>query len=127
LRKFKVNVNGSFYEVEVEELGGSATTVGSQKLVAQAPVAAPVAAVAPKPVAPPVQTGGTTVLSPMPGVIKDVRVKVGDKVDPSTVVVILEAMKMENEIFAGVTGTISAVNTSKDSSVNTDDLLVTIV
>jgi biotin carboxyl carrier protein len=62
----------------------------------------------------------------MPGIIKDVRVKVGDVVGPDTIVVILEAMKMENEIFAGISGKVTAVHASKDSSVNTDDPLVTI-
>lgn len=129
MRKFRVNVNGSAYEVEVEELGAAA--------VHSAPAPAPVSAPAPKPAAPapaPVaapkpQTapaGAGAVTSPMPGVIKDVRVKVGDKVTPDTVVVILEAMKMENEIFAGVSGTVTAVHTSRDASVNTDEALVTI-
>lgn len=129
MRKFRVNVNGSAYEVEVEELGAAA--------VHSAPAPAPVSAPAPKPAAPapaPVAApkpqaapaGAGAVTSPMPGVIKDVRVKVGDKVTPDTVVVILEAMKMENEIFAGVSGTVTAVHTSRDASVNTDEALVTI-
>ena len=128
MRKFKVNVNGNAYEVEVEELGGSASYVPAPapapapRVAAPAPSLAPAAA--PKPAA--VTVGAGSVVSPMPGVIKDVRVKVGDKVTPDTVVVILEAMKMENEIFAGVSGTVTAVHTSRDASVNTDEALVTI-
>jgi len=131
LRKFKVNVNGNVYEVEVEELGGSASyapapapaAAPAPRPAAPAPAPAPATA-APKPSAAPAGAGAVT--SPMPGVIKDVRVKVGDKVTPDTVVVILEAMKMENEIFAGVNGTVKAVHTSRDASVNTDEALVTI-
>lgn len=130
MRKFKVNVNGNVYEVEVEELGGSAAfspapaPMPAPRPVAAAPAPAPAPAAAPKPAVVPAGAGAVT--SPMPGVIKDVRVKVGDKVTPDTVVVILEAMKMENEIFAGVSGSVKAVHTTRDASVNTDEPLVTI-
>lgn len=128
MRKFRVNVNGSAYEVEVEELGAAAVHSAPAPAPALAP--APKPAAAPAPVAAPkpqaVPAGAGAVVSPMPGVIKDVRVKVGDKVTPDTVVVILEAMKMENEIFAGVSGTVTAVHTTRDASVNTDEALVTI-
>lgn len=127
MRKFRVNVNGNAYEVEVEELGGTASYAPAPAPAARpaAPVApAPAAVAAPKPAAAP--AGAGSVVSPMPGVIKDVRVKVGDKVTPDTVVVILEAMKMENEIFAGVAGSITAVHVSRDTTVNTDEALVTI-
>jgi biotin carboxyl carrier protein len=62
----------------------------------------------------------------MPGTVTDVRVKVGDKVDPRTVVMMLEAMKMENEIYAGREGTVSEVVVQKGASVNTGDLLMII-
>jgi len=126
LRKFKVNVNGNLYEVEVEELGGTATyptAPAPQPKAAPVPAPAPVAAPAAKA---PVAGGAGLITSPMPGVIKDVRVNVGDVVGPDTIVVILEAMKMENEIFAGMSGKVTAVHTSRDTSVNTDDPLVTI-
>lgn len=126
MRKFKVNVNGSLYEVEVEELGGTAsyqTAPAPQPKAAPVPAPAPVAAPAAKA---PVAGGAGLITSPMPGVIKDVRVNVGDVVGPDTIVVILEAMKMENEIFAGMSGKVTAVHTSRDTSVNTDDPLVTI-
>jgi len=121
LRKFKVNVNGNLYEVEVEELGGTATyqTAPAPQPRAAAPAPAPAAKA-------PVAGGAGLISSPMPGVIKDVRVKVGDVVGPDTIVVILEAMKMENEIFAGMSGKVTAVHTSRDASVNTDEPLVTI-
>ena len=126
MRKFKVNVNGNLYEVEVEELGGTATyptAPAPQPKAAPVPAPAPVAAPAAKA---PVAGGAGLITSPMPGVIKDVRVNVGDVVGPDTIVVILEAMKMENEIFAGMSGKVTAVHTSRDTSVNTDDPLVTI-
>ncbi|HNV34297.1 MAG TPA: acetyl-CoA carboxylase biotin carboxyl carrier protein subunit [Bacillota bacterium] len=131
MRKFKVNVNGNLYEVEVEELGGTATyqtaPAPQPRAAAPAPAPAPVAAPAPAPAAKaPVAGGAGLISSPMPGVIKDVRVKVGDVVGPDTIVVILEAMKMENEIFAGMSGKVTAVHTSRDASVNTDEPLVTI-
>jgi biotin carboxyl carrier protein len=62
----------------------------------------------------------------MPGVVLDIRVKPGDKVTPNTVVVMLEAMKMENEIFAGRNGVVREVTTTKGASVNTGDPLVMI-
>jgi biotin carboxyl carrier protein len=124
LRKFKVNVNGNAYEVEVEELGGSASYYPAPAPIARATAPAPAPVAVPIPAPAPAVAG--SVISPMPGVIKDIRVKVGDKVTPDTVVVILEAMKMENEIFAGVSGSITAVHVSRDTTVNTDEALVTI-
>jgi biotin carboxyl carrier protein len=62
----------------------------------------------------------------MPGTITDVRVKVGDRVQSRTVVMMLEAMKMENEIFAGRAGVVSQIAVGKGASVNTGDLLISI-
>ncbi len=124
MRKFRVNVNGNAYEVEVEELGATASYAPAPAPVVRAAAPAPAPVAAPKPA--PASAGAGSVVSPMPGVIKDIRVKVGDKVTPDTVVVILEAMKMENEIFAGVSGSITAVHVSRDTTVNTDEALVTI-
>ena len=106
MRKFIVNVNGSSYEVEVEEIAAGAAPVA-----APAPAAAP-AAPAPAPAAAPVQAaaGQESVEAPMPGNIMDVRVKVGDVVKSGDVLAILEAMKMENEIMAPRDGKVVAVN-----------------
>ena len=114
MRKFNVNVNGTLYEVEVEEIGGAA------------PVAAPVQAEAPAPAPAPASSGATVVSAPMPGNIMDVKVKVGDTVAEGDVLCILEAMKMENEIMAPKAGVIASVNTTKGSTVNTGDALVSI-
>ena len=118
MRKFIINVNGSSYEVEVEEVGGSASAapVAAPKAAPAAPAAAPKAAPA----------GATSVNAPMPGTIVDVKVSVGDTVQSGDVLCILEAMKMENEIMAPKAGKIVAVSASKGSSVATGDVLVSI-
>ena len=92
MRKFHVNVNGTPYEVEVEEIAAGAAPAAPVQAAAPAP--APAAAA-------PVAAGATSVTAPMPGNILDIKVKVGDMVEANTVVIMLEAMKMENEIFAG--------------------------
>ena len=115
MRKFHVNVNGTPYEVEVEEIATGAAP------------AAPVQAAAPAPAAAaPVAAGATSVTAPMPGNILDIKVKVGDMVEANTVVIMLEAMKMENEIFAGAAGKVTAINVPKGSTVTSGDVLVVI-
>ena len=116
MRKYNINVNGTLYEVEVEEIGGAAPGA--------APAPAPDAAPAPAPAAAP--AGATVVSAPMPGNIIDVKVSVGATVAEGDVLCILEAMKMENEIMAPKAGTVTAINTSKGASVNTGDALVSI-
>ena len=110
MRKFHVNVNGTSYEISVEEIDGK---------TAAASAAAPAAAAT-------VAAGATSVTAPMPGNILDIKVKVGDTVDANTVVIMLEAMKMENEIYAGVAGKVTAINVTKGSTVNSGDVLVVI-
>lgn len=122
MRKFLVNVNGTSYEVEVEEIAAGAAPAAAPAPVAAAPAAAPAPVSAP--VAAP--AGAASVTAPMPGNILDVKVKVGDVVSENTVVVLLEAMKMENEIFAGVNGKVTAVNVAKGATVNSGDVLVVI-
>ena len=116
MKKYNVNVNGTMYEVTVEEVVGGAAPVAA----APAPVAAPVAA--PAPAAAP--AGGESVTSPMPGNILSVNVNVGDTVAEGQVLMILEAMKMENEIVAPEAGVVANVAVAQGASVNTGDVLV---
>ena len=100
MRTFNITVNGQTYVVDVEEVGGvqTAAPVRAAAPVAAAPVAAPAAA--PKAAAAASVAGGEPDKAPMPGNILDVKVKVGDTVKAGTVLCVLEAMKMENEIPA---------------------------
>lgn len=128
MRKFNITVNGKTYEVDVEEIGGGVANV-SPVVTQAAPVqAAPAPTPAPAPApAPSASKGsGTPVKAPMPGTIVSVKVNVGDKVTKDSLVVVLEAMKMENEIFAGIDGTVTSVVVSSGASVNSGDVLVTI-
>ena len=107
MKKYRVTVNGTVYEIELEELTG----------------AAPSAPAAPAAAAP---AGGEQVTSPMPGTILAVNVAVGDTVKRGQVLMILEAMKMENEIMCPCDGKIASVNTSKGASVESGTLLCVI-
>jgi biotin carboxyl carrier protein len=124
MRKFNISVNGTSYNVEVEEIGGFSAPVAAPVAMA-APAAAPAAAAPAAPAAPkaaPVASG-TQVKSPMPGNILDVKVSVGDTVAEGDVLMILEAMKMENEILAPCDGKIVGVQVAKGASVNSGDVL----
>ena len=112
MKKYRVNVNGTVYEVELEEMTG-------------APAAAPVAAPAPAAAAAPA-AGGEKVTSPMPGTILSVNVAVGDAVKRGQVLMILEAMKMENEIMCPCDGTVASVSVTKGAAVESGTLLCTI-
>ncbi len=127
MRKFNIKVNGTAYEVEVEEIGGAVSSAPA----ASAPVSAPAAAPAPKAEAPKVaapsgSAGSVKVEAPMPGTVLRVNVNVGDTVEEGQAVVILEAMKMENEIAAPKSGTVASINATQGSAVNTGDLLITL-
>ena len=127
MRKFNVNVNGTLYEVEVEEIQASVAAAPARKPIpAAAPKAAAPKAAAPKaaparPAAAP--AGAETVKAPMPGNILEVRVKDGQSVQAGDVLFILEAMKMENEIMAPAAGTVSGVAVQKGSAVATGAVL----
>lgn len=122
MKRFNITVNGKAYDVAVEEVGGSAS--------AAAPVSAPAPAAAPAPAptaAPaPAAGNGTPVKAPMPGNILDVKVNVGDTVAKGQTVVILEAMKMENEIVAPEAGKVTSITVKKGDTVNSDDVIATI-
>ncbi len=129
--KYKVTLNGRTYEVEVE--AGKAMLLSEYEAIAPAPAAAAPVAAAPAaapaaaaPAAPVVTGAGDPVNAPMPGNILKVNVKAGDAVKAGTVLVVLEAMKMENEIMAPKDGTVTQVLVSKGSTVDTGAALVVI-
>ncbi len=123
MKKYRVTVNGSLYEIEVEEMDASAVSAAPAAKAAPAPVApAPVAA-APVAAAP---AAGAQIKAPMPGNILDVKVTAGQSVKKGDVLVILEAMKMENEIQAPCDGKVTGVNVRKGDTVETQALLCTI-
>lgn len=130
MRKFNITVNGKTYEVDVEEVGRASTAAYTAPAAAApvqaAPAAAPApSAPAPKPAA--ASTGaGTPVKAPMPGTIVSIKVNVGDTVNKDTLVAVLEAMKMENEIFAGVEGTVTGIATNAGASINSGDTIITV-
>ena len=129
MKKYTITVNGTAYEVFVEE--GDATGAPA---VAAAPAPAPAAApVAPAPApaaaaaAPAAGAAGSIkVTAPMPGTILKMNVKVGDTVAPNGLVCILEAMKMENEIFSEKGGVVASINAPAGASVQTGDVIVTL-
>ena len=113
MKKYRVTVNGTVYEIELEELIGTAP----------APAAAAPAAPAPAAAAP---EGGEQVTAPMPGTILSINVAAGDTVKRGQVLMILEAMKMENEIMCPCDGKVASVNTSKGGTVEFGTLLCVI-
>ncbi|MGN1403013.1 MAG: biotin/lipoyl-containing protein [Ruminococcus sp.] len=126
--KYKVTLNGKTYEVEVE--AGKAVLLDEYEACAPAPAAAPTvapaAAAAPAPApAPSVNlAAGEPVNAPMPGNILRVEVKQGDTIKAGQLLVVLEAMKMENEILAPKDGTVAQVVVSKGSTVETGSPLI---
>lgn len=121
MKKYNVTVNGTAYEVMVEEVQGGAAAPAA----APAPVAAPAPAAAPAPVAAPAGAG-EQVSSPMPGTILKVNVSAGQAVKSGDVLMVLEAMKMENEIMSPKDGTVTAVSVNEGAAVESGTLLCTI-
>ena len=146
--KYEYKVKGVDYEVEIQDIEGNIANVtvngipfevemkqpvkaAKQKVKLGTPAAAPVASASPaspapaeKPAAP--AASGKPVVAPLPGTINDIKVKVGDKVNAGDTVVILEAMKMQNNIEAESAGTIASINVNKGDAVMEGDTLVVI-
>ena len=119
MKSYRVTVNGQSYDVQVEELGG-APAVASPSPARNAPAAAPAPAAAQSPAS----GGAALVKAPMPGTLMAYKVAVGQAVRKGDVVLILEAMKMENEIVAPSDGSVKSLGPAEGASVNTGDLLV---
>jgi biotin carboxyl carrier protein len=114
MKQYKINVNGTFYEVTIEEVDAS-------EIKSATPAQAPAA-----PVAPAAPASGEKVNAPMPGNILAVNVNVGDVVKAGQVGMILEAMKMENEIMIPCDGTVTAVGVTKGATVESGAFLFSI-
>ena len=114
LRKFKITIDGKTYLVEMEEIGGTP--------------AAPTPEPAPAPAAPAAPSGeGEVVTAPMPGTVTKILVKTGDAVTENQPLMILEAMKMENEIVAPKAGTVGEIIATLNQNVNSGDGLISII
>ena len=118
MKAYKVNVNGNVYEITLEVIDKA--DIKAPTAPAAAPVAAPAAAPAP------VAAGAQTISAPMPGTILKVNVANGQAVKKGDVLMILEAMKMENEIMAPADGTVSSVNVNAGASVEAGTVLCTL-
>ena len=122
MKNYTITVNGNTYNVTVEE--GNGTPAAAPAFQA-APIAAPAPSAAPQPKASGTQ-GSVQVIAPMPGKILGVKAKVGDSVTKGQVVIILEAMKMENEIVAPEDGTIASIDVNEGASVEAGAVLATL-
>jgi biotin carboxyl carrier protein len=122
MKRFNITVNGKAYDVAVEEItDGSAPVVATPVATAPKTVSAPAPAPAQAPAG-----EGEKVTAPMPGNILDVKVSVGDSVTKGQVLMVLEAMKMENEIVAPCDGKVTSVTVKKGDTVNSSDTLATV-
>ena len=113
MKAYKVNVNGNVYEITIEVIDKADIKAPAAKAQAPAPAAAPGAAPA----------GAQTISAPMPGTILKVNVSNGQAVKKGDVLMVLEAMKMENEILAPNDGTVSSVNVAQGATVESGTVL----
>ena len=128
MKKYNITVNGTAYEVVVEEVSADGAVAAPVYTAPAAPVAAaaPKAAPAAPKAAPAGAQGANKVTAPMPGTILEVKVSAGQAVKKGDVICVLEAMKMENDIPAPCDGVIASVNVQKGASVAANDVLATI-
>lgn len=131
MKKFKVTVNGKAYEVEVEEMGGAPAAAPAPQAAAapaQAAPAAPAPAATPAPaVGGPIPEGAITVKAPMPGKISALKAEAGKAVKRGDIILVLEAMKMQNDITATADGTLHEIRVNPGDNVKTGDVLAVIV
>lgn len=122
MKRFLIKINGKTYDAEVEELRGAAAAPAVSFAPAAAPVAAAPVAAAPA-AAPTAAAGPAAVTAPIPGTVLRLVKAVGDTVAAGDVVMIVESMKMENEVVAPAAGKISGISVAVGSSINTGDVL----
>ncbi len=125
MKNYRITVNGTAYDVAVEELSAGAVPAAAPAAAPAAPVAAPVAAPAAAPAAGGAE-GSVKIAAPMPGKILAVKANIGQAVKRGDVVMVLEAMKMENEITAPQDGTIAGINVAVGDSVESGDTLASL-
>lgn len=134
MKRYTITVNGQAYDVQVEENASGAPVAAAAPVAAPAPAApaaapavAPAAApAAPAAPAPAPAADAEVVSSPMPGTILDIKVSAGSKVSKGDVLVVLEAMKMENDIVAAHDATVAAIHVQKGDSVESGSALVSL-
>ena len=126
LRKFKIKVDGQEYQVEMEEIGAVAPAAPVAPVAAPAAPAVEAAPAAPAAPVAATPAGADAMPSPMPGNILRVLVNVGDTVTENQPLMILEAMKMENEIVAAKAGVVAGIHVKEGQVVNPGDALITI-
>ena len=118
MKRYTITVNGNAYDVTVDEADGSAPAAAAPAPKKAAP--------AKKAAAPAGAQGNDSINAPMNGTIVDVKVKVGDKVSNGTVIAVLEAMKMENDIVSDKDGVVASINVNKGDSVETGAVVATL-
>lgn len=118
MKNYRITVNGTAYDVQVEELGAGAAPAAPVAAAPKAPKAAPKAASG--------AAGSIKVPAPMPGKVLSVKVSVGQKVQKGDTIMVLEAMKMENEIPAPEAGTIASIDVKEGASVEAGSVLATL-
>lgn len=126
MKNYTITVNGTPYNVTVEDANGSVAPVAAAPAAAPASAPAPAPAAAPAAPAAPAAAGSVSVDAPMPGNILDIKVSNGASVKAGDVLLILEAMKMENEIVAPQDGTVASVNVNKGDTVEAGQTLVSL-
>jgi biotin carboxyl carrier protein len=137
MKRYRVHIDGKSYEVDIEELGDSPRQASPTAAVNAADRPPAPSSASPRPAAPqasaPPQTGGAktsagsdTITAPMPGTILRIAVATGDRVEKGDTLLILEAMKMENEILAPHSGSVAQVHVASGASVNAGDILLSL-
>lgn len=126
MKRFLIKINGKTYDAEVEVIGASAAAPAVAPAPAAAPKAAAPAPASAAPAAAPKAGGPANVTSPLPGTVLRLVKNAGDTVAAGEVVMIVESMKMENEVVAPEAGRIASIAVAAGSAINTGDLLFTL-